>query len=390
MRARRRTPPTCPRHPGSTVWFDGRYGTATRRRQRYRCLAAGGEPPHRFSEPLPRQSADTDTKGAATPRNFSYTAAEIAAALVAVGDGLSYRGAAARVQGRLRGRSGPDGNSVADWVEVFAPVLFARSAETRWPRVIALDSLRFHIRSLDARGRPIPEATAAFQILGASGSGPTRGSGLVALQAFPGASEGRAQPFWEEFLLSLAGVPEQVVCDPDPDLVAAMESVWTSVPLTFHCHSHLLRQLHDVLRDEGIRPRDPLSSAAERAFDGPGSWREFLESYRPRRLRRLERWIERHDERITWQLEHAKGVDTTTDALEQKLELLRERFFARRGNLRNRERTNRLLMLVQLELNGLADETSYARIIEEDLLLHGGRAGRRRAILDPGGASLRP
>ena len=47
-------------------------------------------------------------------------------------------------------------------------------------------------------------------------------------------------------------------------------------------------------------------------------------------------------------------------------------------------------MLVQLELNGLADEAGYARIIEDDLLLRGGRAGRRRAILDPGGSSLRP
>ena len=47
-------------------------------------------------------------------------------------------------------------------------------------------------------------------------------------------------------------------------------------------------------------------------------------------------------------------------------------------------------MLVQLELNGHADEKHYAEIIEEDLLTRGGRAERRRAILDPDGASLRP
>ena len=181
-----------------------------------------------------------------------------------------------------------------------------------------------------------------------------------------------------------------MVCDPDPDLVAAIESVWSRAPVTFLCHSHLRKQLLEVLRDEGVLPGDPLSSAGERAFDGLGSWREFLESYRPRRLRRLERWIELHDERITWQLEQAEGFDLTTDALEQQLELLGERLSGRRGNLRNRERTNRLLMLVQLELNGLADAERYARIIEEDLLLVGGRAGRRRAILDPGGSSLRP
>jgi hypothetical protein len=340
-------------------------------------LPAGADASHRFSEAL------------ATPRNFSYTASEIATALVAVGKGMSYRAAATLVHEQLGRPSGPDGNSVADWVEVFAPVVFARSAETRWPRVVALDSLPFRIRSLDAGGRPIPEEIATFQILGASGSGP-RGSGLVALQAFPGAYSGGAQALWEEFLLSLAGVPEQVVCDPDPDLVGAIERVWKRAPVTFLCHSHLRRQLLDVLRDEGVLPGDPLARAGERAFDGLGSWRELLESYRPRRLRRLERWIELHDERITWQLEHAAGVDLTTDALEQQLELLRHHLSGRRGNLRNRERTNRLLMLVQLELNGVADEAGYAQIIEEDLLLRGGRAGRRRAILDPGGSSLRP
>jgi hypothetical protein len=47
-------------------------------------------------------------------------------------------------------------------------------------------------------------------------------------------------------------------------------------------------------------------------------------------------------------------------------------------------------MLVRLEVNGLADEERYARIIEEDLLARGGRARRRRTILDPEGSSLRP
>src|SRR5207302_4638441 len=141
MGRRRRTPPPCPRHPGSTVWFDGEYGTPTRRRRRYRCLPAGGEPSHRFSELLPRQRAVAGVQGTPTPRHFSYSAAEVAAALVAVGEGMSYRAAAGRVEERVRGsRPGPDGNSVADWVEVFAPILFARYGATSWPRVVALDS----------------------------------------------------------------------------------------------------------------------------------------------------------------------------------------------------------------------------------------------------------
>ena len=388
MPARRRTPPPCPRHPGSTVWFDGTYGAATRRRRRYRCLPGDGEPPHRFSEPLPRQLGHTGDRGAVTPRHFSYTAAEIAAALVAVGKGMSYRAAASVVQRRLRVEGpGPDGNSVADWVEIFAPVVFARFAMTSWPRAVALDSIGFHVRSLDSRGHPLPQEMPAFQILGAF---QPEGAGLVALQAFPGGYPRRGRILWEEFLRSLAGAPAHVVCEPDPDLVAAIARAWTPAPVTFLCHSHLRGQLLDVLRDEGIVPGEPLSNAGERAFSGLREWREFVDFYRPRRLRRLERWLEQHGDRIAWQLQNADGAETTTDGLQQKLGVLDEQLSSRRGNLRNRERTNRLLMLVQLELNALADEKRYARIIEEELLARGGRADRRRAILDPGGSSLRP
>jgi len=318
-----------------------------------------------------------------TPRLFTYSAAEIAASLVAVGAGASYRAAASAVGGR--GGRGPDGNSVADWVEIFAPVIFARSGTTRWPRAVAIGSLPFRVRSLDASGRPLPRDLPAFQILGALESG---GNSLVALKAFPGAYPGRARSLWKEFLHSRAGAPAQVVCD--PDLVAAIESAWTPAPLTILCHSQLRGRLRELLRDEGVFPGDPLANAAERALDGLGEWREFVDFHRPRRLRQLERWIGRYGERIAWQLAHARAADTTTDVLEQKLGLLREQLSGRRGNLRNRERTNRLLMLVQLELNGLADERGYARIIEEELLARGGRADRRRAILDPGGSSLRP
>ena len=360
------------------MWFDGKYGTATRRRRRYRCLPADGEPQHRFSEQL-------------TPRFFSYTAAEIASALVAVGGGMSYR-AAARVvhDGRRERRAGPDGNSVADWVEIFAPVLFARSAMASWPPVVLLDSLPFRMRSVDASGRPLPEDVPAYYILGAHEPGPVESSGLVALQAFPGVYPGPVQALWEEFLRSLDGAPTHVVCDPDTDLLAAIQRVWTPAPVTLLCHTHLRMQLREVLRDEGIPAGEPLSNAGERSLDRLEAWHEFVEFHRPRRLRKLERWISRHEAAISRQLQHAKTPETNTDALAEKLELLGEHLSGRRANLRNRERTNRLLMLVQLELNGRADETRYASIIEEELMTHGGRAQRRRAILDPDGTSLRP
>ena len=105
-------------------------------------------------------------------------------------------------------------------------------------------------------------------------------------------------------------------------------------------------------------------------------------------MRLLDAWVERNGARIASQLAHGGGVLTSTETLEQHLAVLRERLANRRGNLRNRERTRRLLMLLQLELNGRADPARYEEIIREELLRRDGRAPARRTILDAGGPSL--
>ena len=52
----------CPRpeHAGSRVRFDGHYGPPEHRRQRYRCVPANGDRPHRFTEVLPREESWSD------------------------------------------------------------------------------------------------------------------------------------------------------------------------------------------------------------------------------------------------------------------------------------------------------------------------------------------
>ena len=58
---------------------------------------------------------------------------------------------------------------------------------------------------------------------------------------------------------------------------------------------------------------------------------------------------------------------------------------SRRSVLKNRERTNRLLMLMQLELNRLANVDSYSRAIRQWLQSRPGMPQRRRSIEDPKG-----
>ena len=98
---------TCPRpeHAGSRVRFDGRHGPPGHRRQRYRCIADNGDPPHRFTETLPREESWTDDcelcerdvgfhEGPHAARKYQFVARGIAEALQLVGVDFTYREAA--------------------------------------------------------------------------------------------------------------------------------------------------------------------------------------------------------------------------------------------------------------------------------------------------------
>jgi hypothetical protein len=81
----------------------------------------------------------------------------------------------------------------------------------------------------------------------------------------------------------------------------------------------------------------------------------------------------------------------TTSALEQITRPIVTALYPRRYGLKNRERLNRLLMLLQLHVNGEDDVQCYATTIRRWLEANGGRpTARRRAIADPlGSPSLR-
>ena len=83
---------------GSRVRFDGRYGSAEHRRQRYRCIPGNGDRAHRFTEVLPREESWNDAcescerdvglhEGPHAARNYQFVARGIAEALVMVGAG---------------------------------------------------------------------------------------------------------------------------------------------------------------------------------------------------------------------------------------------------------------------------------------------------------------
>ena len=81
----------------------------------------------------------------------------------------------------------------------------------------------------------------------------------------------------------------------------------------------------------------------------------------------------------------------TTAALEQLTRPITAALYPRRYALKNRARLNRLLMLIQLHINGDDDVQAYSKTIRQWLEANGGRpVGRRRSIADRHGSpSLR-
>src|SRR5437763_12030834 len=68
-------------------------------------------------------------------------------------------------------RESDHGQLVADWVELFAPVVFERCRPGEWPAEgsLLLDHLPFRIRAWDANGRRIPAGRVAFCVFCAGG-----------------------------------------------------------------------------------------------------------------------------------------------------------------------------------------------------------------------------
>jgi hypothetical protein len=183
----------CPRadHAGSRVKLDGTYGRPGHRRQRYKCSPRGGKP-RVFTELLRREEfwhGDCEhcerhlerREGPKAPRHYQFVARGIAEALAAVGAGDTYMQASRVARDRARRfrfdpetgevRESAHGQLVADWVELFAPVVFAPHRPTAWPAEgsLLLDHIPFRIRAEDASGRGIPGGTVAFDVFCAVG-----------------------------------------------------------------------------------------------------------------------------------------------------------------------------------------------------------------------------
>lgn len=408
----------CPEHAGSRVKLDGTYGKLGHRRQRYKCTPRRGKP-HVFTELLPREEAwheDCEQcerhlerrEGPKAPRNYHFVARGIAEALAAVGAGATYMRASGVARDRARRfrvdretgelRESDHGQLVADWVELFAPVVFEPRRPANWPPEgsLLLDHLPFRVRALDANGKRIPAGRVAFDVFCAVGYQAGKPK-LWHAEAFTSAHPAN----WGAFLGALPGEPKRIVCDAHGGMLRAVEGRWPDVELhqcEWHLQHALARLLAKETRSNPTEELEELQTRAEGALTGPSFWRSFVHAVKIAENESLERWVAVNDPIIERQFarrgrpsERPADMPLTTAALEQLARPITAALYPRRYALKNRERLNRLLMLLQLHINGHDDVQGYTKTIRSWLEANGGRpTAQRRAIADPAGApSLR-
>jgi hypothetical protein len=364
---------------------NGRYGSPPHQRQRFRCHPADGSAPHNFAGTTPRlvvaggscdhcENPVAEHQGPRVARTWRFPVAQAAAALVAVGQGVSYTEAADRIRVLGgRGRVAAGAQMVANWVEVLGPVVAATHAETSWPQTVVPDSTWF-----DVTNRRTGDRSRAFAVLGAYGypAGEPRGR-TWALRASPRARQGD----WAQLLSSLPGAPELVVCDDDRAIINAVRQVW---PNTFvkQCEHHLRAGVKDKMAAYGHTSYGhPMMELLNDAFRSPEGWQAFTDAATGIEVRA---WIDAYDEQITEQVRRRDELPDrhTTGALDEVLAKIREAMEHRAFCYRNAERTNRMLGLVRLRLNRADDPAVYARAIRDHLDANGGRLSPRGAIRD--------
>ena len=343
-------------------------------------------------------------EGPHAPRNYQFVARGIAESLRMVGSGSTYRDTALVARERAkRLRCDPEsgeprfsrhGSLVMDWVEVFAPVVFEPYRPREWPTSgsLLLDDLPFRVRDPDTGRHRV-----AFRIFCSMGYAAGRPK-LWRLEAYTS----KSQVDWEAFLAALPGSPPRVVCDNDGGLVNAVRSRFPDSEL-YLCEWHLrhaLERLMGKIRTEGEHRDviDELLGDIEAAFTGPTLWTPFVERAHAAGIPRLSEWLSttgrvveeqfgRRGQRSTRPVE----MPLTTSPLDGFINPIRAAIGPRAYGLKNRERTNRLLMLMQLHANRQDDDSDYVGLIRACLEANRGRPNvARRAVIDVGRiASLR-
>jgi hypothetical protein len=389
--------PVCPRgHPDGRVVRDGIQRDGGRPRQRWRCILPDGSY-HRFLGVVSRTRTSLETcveceshlapyEGPAAPARFEYLIREIAGALVDMGRGSTYTDAARRVRmqafintpGKLA-REVKNGQTVAEWMADFVPVVSAPHAPGRWPEVLVLDSVPFWWRGVG----DVQAKTPLYSVLAAYGYDENGRNGkLWRMEAHPT----RTVAAWTDFLARLPGNPVSIIADEDTSIRGAITARWGAALWMERYHSceyHLYASGSQVLSRTAAASE--LRGLFHNALTSREAWDAFEIAAKTIGPLAMQTWVMIHGEQVRRQTTRRSSIPPVyaNGALENALTRVRTIIGEREFSYRNRARLNLLLELIRLAQLRADNAADYATAIRAYLIKHQGRPKRSyREIYD--------
>ncbi len=375
---------------------------------------------HAFVERLPRrQSAATHPfgrscqscwhspahhEGPQTGSRFRLTVREVAQALVRVGEGNTLRHSSYKAREhawpsadpRLPANVSNHAQLAMNYLDAFGDEIYSRYAETAWPGAVILDASPQREKDLKEGGAKKQGGKRMFSILAAYGypAGLKAGGKLWRL----GVHGAEDQYEWERFLASMPGQPRWVVCDGSSAIANAVHAVWPSAVI-YNCEWHIARSGTEKLRPTELGDAyQSLLSLVKRSTLGPDEWADLERAVAllPDVPPRLDKWLRRQRKALPrlW-ARRLPDLPYGSGPLEQAFDEINRSFRHRRFRFRNLGRLERVLAMMLLNHNRVADERRYAEIIADYLLGHGDEfrllisRWRRFADPKPSGSSVR-
>lgn len=335
-------------------------------------------------------------QGQAGARAYAYNARDIAHGLLLVARGDSYRRAAAATRANARRQRGSvgfyrrhgvrrvrrgdlDGQLVANWVDVFAPVVCFEHGVAHWPERLAVDSVSFVTQAGPPRR--------TLHLLVAVGYDPPRYQPRLWLVR---PSPRKDQAAWEDFFDLLIATPRHIVADMDAAIEAAVAARFPrpgEQPPEYRWSDHHVKNaLANILAP--LPPRHPLIDELDLAMTSPHRWDAFAAAVDSEHrtgiaLPATPNWFATYGPRIRQQAAARTPHQAhSTGAVEAVNGWLKRALAQRARHLGNRQRTIKLLDLLTVGYNHHADERAFAVAIRKYLEGHHGRPQLAQRQLD--------
>jgi hypothetical protein len=378
-------PPCYRGHESERVYAFRLYG-ALRDRVLYRCEPSDPDiKPHTFAAQLPKVRVDDGLcdacehefgthDGHQSVREYTFTAREIAAGLVAVGKGLPYTRIAAsvRTEADRPGSSPLNASLVANWVDVYGPVVVGAlskrdSSLPPAPHAIYLDAKSFRGNVLNDDGTKKKGGRVRFSILAAMAHAP----GGQPIPLLIRATRKTMADDWATFLRELAGMfdgaPSWVISDGEYALRKAASKAWPKqTPELWSCHLHLRMNAEKRLKQVGITSIKHIAwQAAQQLTVDREHFDTFVAEAKAIGGGELLRWVDKVRPVLERQWDSQDPPRSrSTGQVESFLRLrVGQALDGRHRGMHNLARLQLLLDLISLDAHGKASVRTYTRLV---------------------------